>query len=135
MKCKHCYAPLRSGDDFCQYCGTPIVFKKEVGANNTKNSRNEGEQIHEQMKSYEEQMRSYEGSPEFQKMMRGENIKKETSNKNSSNNLGCLQSICEFFIYCVILAIFPESFGGLIVGTLYIYWGYRFFNFIRNKLK
>ena len=80
-------------------------------------------------------MRNYEGSKEYQQMMRGEKVKKEAKKQDKSKNFGCLQTIFEFIIYAIILSIFPDSWEELIVGILFIYWAYRFLNYIRNIFK
>ena len=128
MKCKHCYAPIRSSSDICEYCGTPIKIKKDNYKPVPKSKYKD---------DIYEQMRNYKGSTKYQNMMRGKpsNSKQATSEQKSSENFGCLQTIFEFIIYAVILSIFPSSFENVIVCILLIYWGYRFLNFIRNKLK
>jgi len=77
LRCKNCYATLKSGASFCEYCGTAIVLNKSVGQKTKKNGREKGDNINEQM-------RNYEGSPEYQKMIRGEQVKKEPTKKKSS---------------------------------------------------
>ena len=128
LRCKNCYAPLKSGSNICEYCGTAIVFNKRVAQQIEKDSQRKASDINEQM-------RNYQGSTKYQNMMRGEKPIKEPSTTKSSNNLGCLRTIFEFIIYAVILSLFPDSFSDIIVSILLIYWAYRFLNYIRNLLK
>ena len=128
MKCKHCYAPLQSGATSCQYCGTPSSLNQKVDSQNKKKKSTKSDNINEQM-------RNYKGSKEYQQMMRGDKVKKEAKKIDKSKYFGCLQTICEFIIYAIILSIFPDSWEELIVGILLIYWAYRLLNYIRNIIK
>ena len=112
----------------CQYCGTPINLNQQLDSQNKKKKSNKSETINDQM-------RNYEGSQEYQQMMRGEKVKKESKKLDKSKNFGCLQTIFEFIIYAIILSIFPSSWEELIVGILFIYWSYRFITYIRNVFK
>ena len=128
MKCKFCYAPIKSSSDICEYCGAPIEIKKNNSKPVLKSKYKD---------DIYEQMRNYKGSTKYQNMMIGKpsNSKQATSEKQSSENFGCLQTIFEFIIYAVVLSIFPSSFENVIVSILFIYWSYRLLKFIKSKLK
>ena len=138
MKCKNCYAQIKSDSFICEYCGSQIKINKaskndENVVNNSSVSLIDEQRLAPEFRDILGYNPTQKISSEYDQISHNEKHYEESKyfENKSSRKWGITQSIIEFFIYCLFINAlegYPQQQD--VVVAIYLFWSFiRAFNF------